>query len=525
MFTLISTEMTIQTARSFILSGFFCLIAGAAIAQEVREITLPPYHWAQQYFHELRLRAPAQFSFTGSYPITLRQLHQATENSAGQAMAAKRFVPTLRAYLRSYNPYPEEKSEPFFQLGTLSSGRAGQIEGETKTRLSQRLALGLSFSSAFQIHSVVNLDEGLRDDPHYTGKKWRGFAAITEQGYGLYSRNNFLLKFGRDYIRWGRGEDAALLISDASLPFDHFQLQLRTKHAQFTYFSAKLNGVLLPDTTVQPGPVIERYLSGGRAEFALFHRRLQIAVSQSVLYARQGGFEWYYLNPFLVYHGEVVNKPGGANSFGSIDFSAYPKPGLELYGELLIDDFQIEKTSVVDLEPAEYGYILGLRAADLMQWQGTTLGLEYTRVKNRTYNTMIPAEQYTHLTRPIGHFMGNDFDRWLLWGKLYLENGLQIGARAEVWRRGEGRIDGPFDTPWLFVTLEEGYSEPFPTGVVEKSVQLTAQLRWQLSSMSYIEARVMHRTARNDDNRAGIDFKRTEFFLHFWLEWNKFWKI
>lgn len=63
------------------------------------------------------------------------------------------------------------------------------------------------------------------------------------------------------------------------------------------------------------------------------------------------------------------------------------------YGQLLIDDLQIEKTRPGDLEPNEIGYLVGGQVADALGLRATTIGVEYTRVANRTCNTAMELEK------------------------------------------------------------------------------------------------------------------------------------
>jgi len=52
---------------------------------------------------------------------------------------------------------------------------------------------------------------------------------------------------------------------------------------------------------------------------------------------------------------------------------------------------------------------------------------------------------------------------------------------AEVLRRGEGRPDIPWDNPWFDFSVEEGYSELFPTGIVERSTSIGFELFYEPS--------------------------------------------
>jgi hypothetical protein len=392
--------------------------------------------------------------------------------------------------------------------------------GGLRSRLAARSHLGVFPDRRLALFNVINLDQTLGDDPRYLGKRWRGFTGFTEQAYALLHFDKYLFKFGRDFIRWGRGQDATLLISDYSRPIDHFLAQLDFPIGRLTYLAAKLDRTPLADSLVARygSEHAERYLSAGRAEIELRKNRLRLGVTQFVL---SGGpnraFEWNYLNPFLIYHGEQLNDKQGGNTLLGFDFIARPQSGLEFYGQLLFDDFQIEKRGRGDLEPNEFGYLLGVEKA----LNAATMGLEYTRVANRTYNTVREWEKFLHRNRPLAHFLGNDFDRWLLHANVYAGKQVQLYFTAELLRRGEGRVDSTFDRPWESATLEEGYHEKFPSGVVETSRQLRLEARWHPRPGFFFAAHGQYARYKNFANRSGNSENDTKFFVRLW--WEKDW--
>ena len=514
----------------------FILIVGAVLlflptpgkAQGLKGITLPPYHWMQDYFFEWQLRHPSKDLFVTTLPLQFSQLQPLVTQKPTSPF--ERFLLTqFRTDLESFAPSRKESdSETILYFGTRLVERAGRMVDEMRSRLAWRFFSGLSLSKHVEIHNVVNLDQNLKDDPEYLGKIWRGLTAINEQAYILFHFNTFSIKFGRDYIRWGRGIDATLTVSDASRPFDQLQFQLRTEKAQFTYFASKLNTVSLSPQWQEKlkSPWAERYMTGGRGELALFDHRLQLAATQMVVWGGRDP-EWYFLNPFIFYYGELVNEPDSlrGNILGSVELLYYPVPGIEVYGTLMIDDIQVEKTGPGDLEPNEIAWMVGGRVADPLGTDGLSLGIEYTRVANRTYNTLPEAEKFVHRNKPVGHFLGNDFDRWLLHARKYLGRHMLLSLTVDLRRRGEGRVNQPFDQPWMNYTVEEGYSEPFPSGIVERSRMITFDWRWHPRAPFFASLTARWQKAKNYQNVEGKTLNRFEVFINLWWEAQWFFKI
>jgi hypothetical protein len=66
------------------------------------------------------------------------------------------------------------------------------------------------------------------------------------------------------------------------------------------------------------------------------------------------------VNPFLISHGASINDEavtGENNAFLSVDLRGRPTQKSEVYGELLIDDVQVETKVPGDLEPDELGFL------------------------------------------------------------------------------------------------------------------------------------------------------------------------
>jgi hypothetical protein len=517
------SKLSLRSLRKIVLNGIgvvsFLWRVPIASAQET--ITLPTSHWAYEYLQELGLRRRLPGTMLFTLPLRYQQIATVVDSlGPDPSSAAERFwlqrLKTLAA--------TSEAAYPKLLAGGRVLENAGNIlDTDRRSRLAVRSHLGIFPDRHLALYNVINLDQNLGDDPNYIGKRWRGFTGFTEQAYALLHFDKYLVKFGRDFIRWGRARDATLLISDYARPIDHLLAQFDFSRARFTYVAAKLDRRPLADSSIARYGVdyAERYLTAVRAEAEVSKNRLQFAFTQFVV---SGGpsrvFEWNYLNPFLIYHGEQLNdKQQGGNIFVALDFMARPKTGLEFYGQLLIDDIQVEKRGRGDLEPNETGYLLGVEKAV----NAATVGLEYTRVANRTYNTVREWEKFLHRRRPLAHFLGNDFDRWLLHTNLYAGKQVQFYLTTELLRHGEGRIDSTFDRPWENATLEKGYREKFPFGVVERSWQFRLEARWHPRPGFFLAAHGQFARYKNFANISGRQENAAGVFVRLW--WEKDWLI
>ena len=494
--------------------------------------TLPSWHWAYRFIDDLRLRGCFEELYTLNRPYTrgevassLLKIEEKLESKELRlSNSGNKRIRRLMEEFRYERDQLLEKGKVGNQLsigGRLQGNVGRSAEGDAKYRGIYRSQLSVPLGSHVVAYNGINFDQYLVDDPAYIGKKWRGIVGYTEQAYIAVGTENFRFKFGRDFLRWGAGESGTLLFSDIARPMDQFAVSAQIGHFRYSFFTSALDDMTLDSSLADSlgGSEAKRYISAHRLDARFFQGRLQCAVTEVVLY---GGvnrlLDWVYLNPFIFYHGEQLNKSGPANTFGSLDVSFFPVKCWEVYGSLLIDDIQIEKTGPGDLEPNEIGWLLGSRWADPVGISGLTVSGEYVRVANRTYKTPNSWETFIHRNVPLGHPLGNDFDFWQIGASQWVGGALWIKLGYSQTRRGEGSLFTPFDTPWMEHTTEEGYSEPFPTGVVEKLGQLSFSLQYYPSIHWGLEAEVHYLQMKNADHIVDVTKNTTEWRIGVWVE-------
>jgi hypothetical protein len=230
-------------------------------------------------------------------------------------------------------------------------------------------------------------------------------------------------------------------------------MEFQGKSIAFQFWATKLDRFYDSE-----GNRLNRFFSAHRLAFKPY-RGLEIGLSETVLYARrESGWELYYLNPILPYYWEQYNNFIDDNIYWGIDFSWYPMMGLKLYGELLIDDFQIDFIS----EAQQVGFNVGVSELGLVASKYLQVEVEYTQIRNTVYGQNKFYNVFTNYGVIIGSSLGTDADRWRYALTYHATPYLRLTAGGEIRRKGEGDI---YDT--------ENYPAPkgqkFPTGVVEKT--------------------------------------------------------
>lgn len=477
---------------------------------------LPTYHWFYEYAHTLQLLQPDSRWDFSNRPFLLSDFSAPLSERANPNRALERILGLhLKAYLKDFLPTASRQN--LFSLSLQSDNRVGKLSLLCASGLhhTQRAALGFSWQDRLFVVTSVLLDNRLDEDPDYLGKRQNGYASYSEEAYLLYRLPHFQFLFGRSGISWGPSETGSLILSGASRPMDQLSARFRYKWLRYSVVSASLN----------PIGAEYRYFSGQRLDIRLM-RRLWLGLSETVLY---GGtylpVHWAFHIPVIPFYGPVVNDRLGPdadpNILGALDVSYYVRAGLQVYGQLLVDDIQVEKQYPGDLEPNEWGATIGTRMAAGRFW-GT---LEYVRLANRTYRTLAGFTRYTHRNRPIGYPLGSDLDQLWLHGSYWFGDAFLGRLQVQYIRRGEGRLDRPFDTPWNIPGLTH-YSEAFPSGVVEKTFRIRVTLRWHpLTSHGFSEVNIGYGSVKNAANVPGKRERRWFCSARCWLEFGKVWRF
>ena len=518
-----------------ILIIIFALLSLKASAQT--QLTLPAYHWAYPYLHQLRLGGYLKDLNTNQQPYTLKQLVNSLTNSKKEIQQGiikpnrhEQWLIDLlrREFVHQSNQKGDSTQLLLIQPGIWADEFAISDKKETKFYTQLRSQFGIQLGKNLCFYNGMLLDQSLLDDSLYTGEKWRGFAAYTEQAYLRFTIDdlrftNFDFRFtiGRDFLNWGTGKTGRLLFSDSAQPMDHVAIDFRYKGLQFTTIAADLDQWLLSDSLAQHYGVTtaNRFLSAHRLTVN-FKNKFHLGLTEALLYGGpNSNWELKYHNPLLYYHGELLNGGGyDGNGFLYLDFDWYPKKNWEFYGEILVDDFQLEKTGSGDMEPNEVGLLFGMQHSNLLGIDGGLVGIEYVRIANRTYNSGFEWEKFVHFNRPIGYDLGNNFDRWHFKVNYFPLRGLQAGMDFDYIRKGEGSILDQWDTPWTSYTLSDGYDEPFPYGVVEKSSVITFNLKYHFAVNCMIESQVRYQNIKNLDHQPGRS--ENSWALFFKVHWD-----
>jgi hypothetical protein len=283
-----------------------------------------------------------------------------------------------------------------------------------------------------------------------------GFELPVREAYVMAQIGSFTLELGRDKAMWGPGIQS-LILNRTEEPLDLVRISTPFGPMKLTVILS-----LLDEDQ-------DKYLAAQRLEIRPFPW-LNVGISESVVFSERVSLS--YLNPVIPYY--MIQRYYGEdrdNILGAFDFSVFPYPGLEVYGQLLMDDARVG--AEYDSFPDKWALLAGFSWANPMGLENTQLRAEYARVSKYTYTHKSHVNDYTFRdTFLLTHDLGNDAEGLYVELRRFFRLPVIVTLSAEVTRRGEGRVKIPWEDTW------EYFRDPFPSGVVEEKRAIALELDW-----------------------------------------------
>jgi len=295
----------------------------------------------------------------------------------------------------------------------------------------------------------------------------------------------FSLFFGHDNLHWGPGRHGALLISKDPLPMDMLKITALYYPVKFQAVTAKLGS-----------DIDNKYLSGHRLELNLWDK-LRLGIAETIIYGHR--FETVYLNPLQFYTTTefIIPEIGGANDnvliSGDLDFVLLKN--LEIYNEIMIDDYQLYKPKSLG---TRFGIMLGSYWVDLLGISDTDFRIEYAFINQYTYTHSTEINSYTHFDSIIGHKIGSDADNLWVNLKHWFTEKLSGSFTYELERYGE-KIKG---NEWTILS-----------GITESTHSIKVGITYNMIGKYFANLEYTRFWTKNKNNQSGINETKDQYLL------------
>jgi hypothetical protein len=227
------------------------------------------------------------------------------------------------------------------------------------------------------------------------------------RGYLSFKATRFVdIQFGYDKNFIGSGY-RSLFLSDWGNSY--LFAKLNTKIWKFNYQNLFME--LNPQFTKIGDSLLKR-------KYAAMHHLslnvtpwLDLGLFEGVIFGRKDHFDFQYLNPVIFYrHIEgTIGSPD--NAIAGFDFKATVRKRVQLYGQLLLDEFIISKIRNNPTYWAnKFGFQFGAKYFNAFGIPNLDLQGELNRVRPFTYSHNDTINNYTHYNQPLAHPLGANFN-------------------------------------------------------------------------------------------------------------------
>jgi len=343
-------------------------------------------------------------------------------------------------------------------------------------RVGLKQEFAATYRNSFTVMLRGRIDNKGDRESSFKGRRWDDkLVGWFDYAMMAYRTKAITISYGRSFRVYGPGDFDRLLISDNSPPFDQFHASFDYKRFRFEYLHTKLN-----DYYSSTDSTVTRYFAGHRIVFKPKYN-IEIGLSETSLYGNtEGDSETRYLIPIVPFYWEQWNNRENDNIYMGIDFIWWPFENTRLYGELMIDDFQIDFVS----EPQQMGFDIGISRLGIAGVEKLRADIQYTQIRNWVYGQVDPTNAYFNSGTIIGSSLGPDADRLRYSASYAMSRTFVFTSGGEYSRKGEGEAVSAQPSP-------VPDDNKFPTGEVYR--------KWS----NYIQAEIITGSLLNATVKAG----------------------
>lgn len=328
--------------------------------------------------------------------------------------------------------------------------------------------------------------------------KITGVDFLDAKGYVDFTAAKFItIQFGHAKNFLGNGI-RSLALSDFSE--DYLFLKLQTQVWKLNYQN------LYMDLTAD-------FLRGGDRllpkKFAALHhlsinatKWLNVGAFESVVFHREDGFEFQYLNPLIFYRSveQLLGSPD--NSILGIDYRLIFLHHFEYYGQMALDDYNFQESKgKTGYWGNKYSIQQGIKYVNAFTVSNLDLQLEWNYVRPYTYSHN-DSMNYSNYNQALAHPLGANFTE--LTGVIHYQPIFPLIIEAQILFAMQGRDTsnsnwgGNIFIPTTQNNLENVYGNHVAQGVKNRLVNFQLRVSYMIRHNLFADLVVVNRKTTSD---------------------------
>lgn len=245
----------------------------------------------------------------------------------------------------------------------------------------------------------------------YKRFKGTGYDYFDARGYFTFNITKYIdVAFGYDKNFIGNGH-RSLFLSDVGNNNLFLKLNTRIWKINYQNLFMELHAAEIPGTGTTLLP--KKYAAMHHLDINVT-KWLNIGLFEGVIFGRKNRFDFGYLNPVIFYRSIEQQNGSFDNSIIGLDAKANLTKGIQLYGQLALDEFllsEIKKNR--GWWANKYAIQIGAKYIDAFGIKNLDLQAEHNRARPFTYSHYDSVANYTHYNQPLAHPLGANFKEFI----------------------------------------------------------------------------------------------------------------
>lgn len=300
------------------------------------------------------------------------------------------------------------------------------------------------------------------------------------------------ISFGYDKQFIGNGY-RSLFLSDFSN--SHLFLKLNTRIWKLNYQSTTME--LVPQFNRRSADVLYD------KKYATMHhlsvnatKWLTLGLFETVIYGRKNTLELSYLNPVIFLRAAEHQNGSEDNAIVGFDLKANVAKKLQVYGQLLMDEFKFsEVTGGEGWWANKFGFQGGGKYIDAFGITNLDLQGELNFVRPFTYSHIDTVANFTHNNQPMAHPFGANFKEFIAIARYKPHPKWNASARLIYWTQGVDTANMNFgsDVRKPYTTRPFDYGYTIGSGAKGTGINAQFLLTWEPKENLFIDLSAMVR--------------------------------
>jgi hypothetical protein len=275
--------------------------------------------------------------------------------------------------------------------------------------------------------------------------KINGYDFLNVQAYvGVPISKSVSVEFGHGNNFIGTGI-RSMLLSDFATNYLYLKFNTKVWKLHYQNIFAELNpSSARPSGTSGDRLFPKKYMASHYLSIKPF-KNAEIGIYETVTFARQDHFELQYLNPVIFYRFAEFLIGSPDNVLIGLNGKLVIKNKVSLYGQLMLDEFNLGLLKQDGWWANKYGLQLGLKYPNAFNIDQLDLQAEYNGARPYTYSHNRPTDSvatvtnYSHYATPLAHPLGANFREVLLSAKYHGFNKLALHGSIGMMRIGRDK--------------------------------------------------------------------------------------